>query len=539
MRRRATRGGGRRATWLLPGLACLLVVAPLAAAPRAEPGTCPSYRFMPGVGKACRGDDGMLHVLLPDGTVLLSHGPDPVAAAGSTASAPARPPSCVSGAPGDFYVVPIYARAIDDTDDYAARASTIRSVIQQADGLVDASAAAVGRTADLKVLCASGAIAVANVTLPTPKNSTDFSTITSDLRRAGYNNVRAKYWVYFDERTACGCAGMANLSNDDRLSADNRNNGNNSEPMFAITFGYLTPSTMLHELAHTMGAVQDSAPHSTDAGHCTDGRDVMCYNDGGAKGRFYTTSRCSTEAFDCGRDDYFNPNPAAGSYLASHWNLGSRLNRFLAFDPGGAPVMNALVCPGKAGLRRAYVCAFRAADTSAGVAYVVGWGDGTPAQRIPRTGFAPQGTYQQAAHSYTSTRTFSMTVYAVDSGKPARRSRTMNAPIQVVNDRTPPSLTILDPAPGSLYKGCDVEGAYTPGRAAIAQRACLVTRTSDAGTGVAGIWIYVNGRAAGWTRSPRVEFNVRGPATNVPVRVEVRDFAGNVTVRTVVVDILA
>ena len=27
------------------------------------------------------------------------------------------------------------------------------------------------------------------------------------------------------------------------------------------------------------------------------------------------------QEFDCSRDDYFNPAPAAGSYLATNWNL--------------------------------------------------------------------------------------------------------------------------------------------------------------------------------------------------------------------------
>jgi hypothetical protein len=80
-------------------------------------------------------------------------------------------------------------------------------------------------------------------------------------------------------------------------------------------------STALHELGHTLGAVAPDAPHSTgDTLHCFDGNDVMCYDDhsayyqdGGAM-----TFACKQWQFDCGQDDYFNPSPAPGTYLAEH-----------------------------------------------------------------------------------------------------------------------------------------------------------------------------------------------------------------------------
>ena len=39
-------------------------------------------------------------------------------------------------------------------------------------------------------------------------------------------------------------------------------------------------SVALHEVTHTLGAVQNGAPHSSKAGHCTDEWDIMCYADG-------------------------------------------------------------------------------------------------------------------------------------------------------------------------------------------------------------------------------------------------------------------
>jgi len=93
------------------------------------------------------------------------------------------------------------------------------------------------------------------------------------------------------------------------------------------------PEGFLHEITHTLGAVQWGAPHSTQPrgqqnpayGHCWQGVDVMCYaEDQGAASQLVNdcgpVPGAITVSFDCGRDDYFSPSPAPGSYLATHWN---------------------------------------------------------------------------------------------------------------------------------------------------------------------------------------------------------------------------
>ena len=98
-------------------------------------------------------------------------------------------------------------------------------------------------------------------------------------------------------------------------------------PQTLPSSGYVWPSVMLHEITHNLGAVQNAAPHTTGNGHCNDRYDVMCYPDGGPTSS--PTYPCPKiggvvdETFDCNGDDYFNPTPAAGSYLATHWNVFS------------------------------------------------------------------------------------------------------------------------------------------------------------------------------------------------------------------------
>lgn len=134
----------------------------------------------------------------------------------------------------------------------------------------------------------------------------------------------------------------------DELIADSRPgqaNRNNRPGRISAVFGPdrgLPPqlplgfdSTMfMHELLHGLGAVQSNAPHATAGGHCYDGTDIMCYDDGTLHSAAFTEADCPQiggeiyQALDCHNDDYFSPTPPpAGSYLASHWNVVN--SRFL------------------------------------------------------------------------------------------------------------------------------------------------------------------------------------------------------------------
>lgn len=199
---------------------------------------------------------------------------------------------------------------------------------------------------------------------------------------------------------------------DDRLLVGNSNNGN-AAAMFAVTFGVNSVRVWLHEYSHNMGAVQNSAPHSTNGLHCTDGRDTMCYDDGASNGGAYTTSACSVEVYDCGKDDYFHRAPPSGAYLASHWNLGSDLNRFLRFLDG-PPAVDLVSCGGTVVRGVATTCSFRAFDDTSPVHLTVDWGDGATA-RIPETGTVASGSTVTAVHTWSAVGPVTASATATDS----------------------------------------------------------------------------------------------------------------------------
>jgi subtilisin-like proprotein convertase family protein len=151
-----------------------------------------------------------------------------------------------------------------------------------------------------------------------------FSNTTSQLSALGHNLANRKYMILMDANVLCGIGGMYL---DDSAGA---NNNNNFGPSYGRTDnGCWGAHTLAHELNHNLGGVQDSAPNSTQAGHCVDEKDVMCYSD---SPNFPPMQNVCTDSLyenrlDCNHNDYYHPNPPAGSYLATHWNTAN--NQFL------------------------------------------------------------------------------------------------------------------------------------------------------------------------------------------------------------------
>jgi hypothetical protein len=158
--------------------------------------------------------------------------------------------------------------------------------------------------------------------------------------------------------------GLGESVQDDAFDLGNGSNYSIFDPkssLYAEVFGLGGPGffaghesfpgkNILHEITHTLGAVQNSAPHSTGASHCFDQWDVMCYPDGGPRSTM--TYPCASlgegnAAYDCNEDDYLNPAPAPGSYLATHWNAQQSV--FLCplgrcQTPDDPPVVSVRVC---------------------------------------------------------------------------------------------------------------------------------------------------------------------------------------------------
>lgn len=220
----------------------------------------------------------------------------------------------------------LYVHASDVASRYSTYASSFQTWAANTNNVFVESGLKTGQARNLRFVTDSTCNAVVtDVTIPTTGDDS-FSSTVSAIKSLGYNRNDRKYMMWVDASVYCG---IGEIRWDDSAGSNNANNGGPSYSRVDSGCWGLDRPTEAHEIMHNLGGVQLSAPHTTGGGHCTDEYDRMCYNDGYAGSGIIMTYPCPTPAveydylFDCNNDDYFNTNPASGSYLATHWNAAN------------------------------------------------------------------------------------------------------------------------------------------------------------------------------------------------------------------------
>ena len=376
--------------------------------PRTTHATCARTARVPGQGASCRMADGMYVLPQAGDAPVLSHGPDLVQAADAAAALAGRAGrSAVIGSRANIicsapertrHVALLYLLPSDYAtggawvhgDRYDQVVPQLRQALYDAAAMVDTRAGqlAPGTRRRMRVRCdPDGQPTVQRVVLPRTAAQyrsarAGFGQMYADLQKTGdaevYRDFARRHLPserrllgYYDADFLEGYAGQGTLyrraslltrggfSPSDPLLSRTVRNINNNPPIasFAVQYGTRVgegepdpplPNDLLHELSHTMGAVQDEPPTSSGAGHCVDGLDIMCYDDGGPFGARYSAAPCpdpvapeaaEDEQFDCNGDTYFHPAPPASDPLAraTTWQLGLPANETLSADTAGVP----------------------------------------------------------------------------------------------------------------------------------------------------------------------------------------------------------
>jgi hypothetical protein len=217
----------------------------------------------------------------------------------------------------------LYVRATGTASRFAQYQASFRSWAAGVDTIYDASAQETGGHRHLRYVTTSDCqVDVREVEVPAGSLD-DFGKSITALQNLGWNRTDRKYMIFAESNVYCG---IGTFAGDDQPSAKNRSN---TGPSYGRSdTGCWAASVAAHELGHNLGAVANSAPNSSKAGHCVDDYDVMCYKDTDTTVvKIVCTNKAEENRLDCNHDDYYNTNPAAGSYLASHWNVAS--NEFL------------------------------------------------------------------------------------------------------------------------------------------------------------------------------------------------------------------
>jgi len=346
-------------------LACALLLAGTVQAASGRDSLAATGLVYKGLKRVAGGPCGFLYQIDLPGPARCTHGPDPAppgvdvrdhrSLADLRSSLPPRALFAVSptaarvlcfGTGNDGpRVQAVYAHPPGTTSRYGAVLSDIKTWAAEVDETYSRSAAETGGTRHVRFVTTPACeLSVMDVVA----RADSFDHTVADLEKLNLARNDRKYLVWMDANQICG---IGENYNDAALGRANKNNGPLGIPGMVARIdqgcwgeytNLVRGSTEAHELTHTLGAVLSNAPHATEFGHCWDGYDVMCYDDGpGTQLREDICPFTEQRLLDCGDDDYFNTNPPPGSFLKTHWNTAN--NQFLegAVIDSAAPVVHA------------------------------------------------------------------------------------------------------------------------------------------------------------------------------------------------------
>jgi len=281
---------------------------------------------------------GLFRIELPGSGPACTHGPDPAPRgidvtqrrtvadiSGATAQIADQLGTggvwCTGTGVDGSRVQAVYAVSSDRADRFAEIAPLVRTWAGQMEAVVSDSAAETGGERHIRFVTRPDCtLDVAHVVM-SPAGDDSISNTVTELKAAGLDRADRKYVVWADATVYCGIAQMAGGD------SPGVTNGSNTGPHFARVdsgcWGRSDHLSEVHELMHTLGAVQLSAPHSSGGYHCTDESDLMCYRDSSGVTMTQACPYAHEWLLDCNHDDYFHTSPPAGSYLATHWNVAT------------------------------------------------------------------------------------------------------------------------------------------------------------------------------------------------------------------------
>ncbi|MCU1678534.1 MAG: hypothetical protein JWM93_3292 [Frankiales bacterium] len=212
--------------------------------------------------------------------------------------------------------------AYKTTNKLGAQRAQLRDLVAQVDAVYNQSAKTTGGTRHVRWVMSNCNLVITAVKV----SSTSTYDIEAGFRAALNSGTLGRNdhaLIFLDYNFGGGACGYGSLRTDSRSGSNNINNV--YQGTAEVANGRCRDATSAaHELGHTLGAVQPTAPHRSYNSHCYDGiADVMCYDDGTIPAPL-TAGKCPAglvASLDCGNDDYFNTRPAAGSYLDTHWNV--------------------------------------------------------------------------------------------------------------------------------------------------------------------------------------------------------------------------